>query len=223
MTVTPAEGLGLGGHEPFRKKSTCPHSEVSLFGGAGDAYGRDCRFEGAGVEPLDLHYSRGKLIKLGLLSLVGTAVSLWIATGGVAMGEERRGRGAWIGRLLGPEGLQALGWLLAAVTVALALLYLRRAFADPVAARADAEGVTINTLFGSHPYPAGDIDRLELLHPAGRPILQVIPAAGRGKMRGLAVNGLVEGEEEVEAWIGAVHSAFGGSGQSGDSPPAEIR
>jgi len=163
-------------------------------------------FEGAGVEPLDLHYSRGKLIRFGLLSLVGTAVSLWIATGGIAAGAEGRGPGARIGRLLGPEGVQALGWALAAVTVVLALLYLRRAFADPVAARADAEGVTINTLFGSHLYGAGDLDRLELQHPAGQPILQVIPAGGRGKMRGLAVNGLFEGEAEVEAWIDAVHA-----------------
>ncbi len=180
-----------------------------------------CRFEDARVTPLDLHYSRGKLIRLALLSLAGTAVSLWLATGGIAAGAEGRGPGARIGRLLGPDGVQALGWVLAAVTAALALLYLRRAFADPIAARADAEGVTINTLFGSHLYAADDLDGLELRHSAGQPILQVIPAAGRGKMRGLAVNGLVEGEEEVEAWIGAVNAAFEGRG--GASPPAEIR
>jgi hypothetical protein len=161
----------------------------------------------ATLEPLDLHYSRGKLIRLALLSLVATAALLWVATGGVSDSEARRGPGAAIVRVLGPEGLQMLGWVLAAITLALAVLYLRRAFADPLAARADAEGVTLNTLFGSRFYAASDIDRLELQYPAGQPILQIIPDAGRGKSRGLAVNGLAESAEEVEAWIDAVHAA----------------
>ena len=163
----------------------------------------------AALEPLDLHYSRGKLIRLALLSLVATAVLLWVATGGVSDSEARRGPGAAIVRLLGPEGLQVLGWVLAAITAALAVLYLRRAFADPLAARADAEGVTIHTLFGSRFYTASDLVGLELQFPAGQPILQIVPATGRGKVRGLAVNGLAESTEEVEAWIDAVQAAQG--------------
>ena len=156
------------------------------------------------MEPLDLHYSRFKLIRLALLALAMAAVALWVAAGGVSASEASRGPGARIGRLLGPEGLQILGWAIAAAAIVFALLYLRRAFADPVAARADGAGVTIHTLLGSHFYAAPDIDRLELRHPAGQPILQLVPAAGRGKTRGLAVNGLAEDEAEVEAWIDAV-------------------
>jgi hypothetical protein len=156
------------------------------------------------METLDLHYSRGKLIRLAILSLVMTALGLWLALGGVSEGSLRRGPGAWLGRVLGPEGVSILGWILAATALAFALLYLRRAFADPVAARADAEGVTIHTLFGSRFYRAEDIATIELQHPAGQPIFQIIPEPGRGTTRGLAANGLVEGEGEIELWIDAV-------------------
>lgn len=159
------------------------------------------------MEPLDLHYSRGKLLRLAMFSLVGTAVAIWLALGGVSESTSRRGPGGWIGRLLGPDGLQILGWVVAAVTLIFAFLYLRRAFADPVAARADGEGLTLNTVFGSHFYAANDIAALELHYPAGQPILQVVPLPGRGKMRGLAVNGLAAGPGEVEAWIDQVRAA----------------
>lgn len=161
------------------------------------------------MEKLDLHYSRSKLIRLAIYALIGTAVMLWVATGGISDEEAGSGRrGAWIGRLLGPEGLQILGWVLAAVTLALAVLYLRRAFADPVAARADADGVTINTLFGSRFYAAGDLDGIELQRPAGQPIVQIIPLPGHGRMRGLAANGLAEDADEIESWIHAVHGVW---------------
>lgn len=169
-----------------------------------------CTIDREPMEPLDLHYSRGKLIRLALLSLVMAALGLWVAAGGVSEETANRGPGAWIGRLLGPEGLPILGGLVAAAATVFALLYLRRAFADPVAARADGEGLTINTVFGSRSYAAADVAALELHFPAGQPILQVIPVAGRGKMRGLAVNGLVENVAEVEAWIDAVQASRAG-------------
>jgi hypothetical protein len=156
------------------------------------------------MEPLELHYSRYKLIRLALLSLVMTVVGLWIAAGGISEETGRRGPGAWIGRLLGPDGLQILGGVVAAAAALFALLYLRRAFADPVAARADVAGLTINTVLGSHSYAAEDIAGLELQFPAGQPILQVIPRVGQGKMRGLAVNGLNQDVQAVQAWIEAV-------------------
>jgi hypothetical protein len=168
------------------------------------------RNEGA-MQPLDLHYSRSKLIRLVLMSLVGTAVGLWVALGGVSEETSRRGPGGWIGRMLGPDGVPILGWIVAAAAAAFALLYLRRIFGDPVAAHADAEGVTINTVFGRHFYAGGDVAQLELQFPAGQPILQVIPVPGRGKMRGLAVNGLAEDSGEVEAWIDAVHASLAGN------------
>lgn len=165
------------------------------------------------MEPLDLHYSRGKLIRLALLSLLGTAMMLWVALGGISEGEATTGRRAWIGQMLGVEGLQIVGWVFVAVTLALAVLYLRHAFADPVAARGHADGVTIHTLFGSQHYAATDVDRIELQHPVGQPILQIVPVPGQGKKRGLAVNGLTEDSEEIEAWIDAVQGAWrGGEG-----------
>jgi len=169
------------------------------------------------MEPLDLHYSRFKLVRLALLALATAAVAWWVATGGVSASAASRGPGARIARLLGPEGLQILGWTVAAAAVVFALLYLRRAFADPVAARADGAGVTIATLLGSRCYAARDIGRIELRHPAGQPILQLVPAAGRGRMRGLAVNGLAEDEAEVEAWIGAVHAAHAAAAGDGST------
>lgn len=161
------------------------------------------------MEPLDLHYSRAKLIKLAVYSLLGTALFLWAATGGIADTEEG-GRRAWIGRLLGPEGLQVMGWVGAAVMATMTLLYLRRAFAGPVAARADCDGVTINMLLGSRFYAARDIERIELRRPMGQAMLEVVPIAGQGKKRGLSVNGLAEDEEEVETWIGSVQAAQAG-------------
>jgi hypothetical protein len=158
------------------------------------------------MEALELHYGRGKLVRLGLLALVMAAAALWVALGGIDVAADRRGRGAWLMQLVGPSGLQAIGWILAAVSIVLAVLYLRRAFGDPVAARADAAGVTLHSLFGTHLYAAGDIERLELEHPMGQAILQVIPAPGRGRKRGLAANGLVEDGEEVQAWIEAAHA-----------------
>jgi hypothetical protein len=160
------------------------------------------------MEPLYLHYSRAKLIRLAVYGLLGTAMMLWVATGGIDDPEGGGRRGAWLGRMLGGEGLLWLGWIFAAILACLTLLYLRRAFADPVAARADADGVTINTLFGSHSYARGDIERIELRRPAGQPILQVLPVAGRGKKRGLTVNGLAEDCDEVEAWLQSVGSAW---------------
>lgn len=158
------------------------------------------------MEPINLHYSRSKLIRLASLSLLGTAVGVWIALGGVSEETARRGPGAWIGRLLGPEGIPILGLIVALASALFALLYLRRAFADPLAARADAEGVTIHTIFGSHSYSAQDIEALELQFPAGHPILQIIPRPGQGKMRGLAVNGLTESVDEVQDWVERAHS-----------------
>lgn len=160
------------------------------------------------MEPLDLHYSRAKLIKLAVYSLLGTAMFLWVATGGISDEEASTGRGAWIGRMLGAEGLQLLGWVFALVSFVLMVLYLRRAFADPVAARADAQGVTIYTLLGSRFFAVRDIDRIELRHPMGQTILQVVPGAGQGKMRGLAANGLVEDDEDIEAWVHAAQQAW---------------
>jgi hypothetical protein len=54
---------------------------------------------------------------------------------------------------------------------------------------------------------ARDSDRIELRRPTGQPILQVVPSAGQGKMRGLAVNGPPEDSDDVEAWIDAVLAA----------------
>lgn len=162
------------------------------------------------MEPLDLHYSRARLIKLSVYSLLGTALFLWAAAGGIADTEDGSRRRAWIGRLLSPEGLQALGWVGAVVMAAFTLLYLRRAFADPVAARADADGVTINMLLSSRFYAARDIERIELRRPMGQGILEIVPVAGQGRKGGLAVNGLAEDEDEVETWIGEVRAAHSG-------------
>lgn len=172
------------------------------------------------MQPLLLHYSRGKLIRLALLSLIFVPLGLWIAAGGASDAGSGRGRRASIGRLLGPEGLQWLGWAVAAIMAAMALFYFRRAFADLVAARADVDGVKIYTLFGTHAYPSRDIDRIELRWPAGQPILQIVPAPGRGKKRGLAVNGLAEDADEVAAWIESVGDAWHGrSPDSGQGAP----
>lgn len=163
------------------------------------------------MAPYELHYSRGKLIRLGLLAIAVTALMLWIALGG--LGEDvGGGRRGGLARMLGPEGMQALGWLAAAGTGAMALLAFRRAFADRVAARGDAQGVIIHTLFGTHAYAVGDIDRIELRRPAGQPLLMVVPVPGRGKERGLALNGLAEDEEEIAAWIETVETAWHGGG-----------
>lgn len=162
------------------------------------------------METLDLHYSRARLIKLALYSLLGTALFLWAATGGISETEDGSGRRAWVVRLLGPEGLQVMGWVGAAVMATLTLLYLRRAFADPVAARANSEGVTIHMLLASRFYAARDIERIELRRPMGQAILEVVPVAGRGKKGGLTVNGLAEEEDEVETWIDAVQAAQAG-------------
>lgn len=170
------------------------------------------------MEPLDLHYSRPRLIRNALFCLLFTALGSWFALGGVGDSGDGRGRRAAIGRMLGPEGVQILGWTIAAATLVLALLYLRRAFADLVAARADAGGVAIHTLFGSHVYAARDLERIELRRPAGQLILQIVPATGRGKSRGIPVNGLAESEDEVAAWIeaaGAALAADRGGGRCG--------
>jgi hypothetical protein len=165
------------------------------------------------VEPFDLHYSRAKLIRLAFFGALLTALGLWAAASGISGNEGSGGRRSSIGRLLGPEGLQWLGWGLALVSAAFVLLYLRRILGDPLAARGDAGGVTINMLFGRRFYAAGDIDRIELQRPMGQAILQVVPVAGRGKMGGLAVNGLAEDPDEVEAWIDSVRSAQRGGGE----------
>ncbi|HEY0028389.1 MAG TPA: hypothetical protein VGC35_10995 [Allosphingosinicella sp.] len=156
------------------------------------------------MEPLLLHYSRGKLIRLSLLSLVMMALGLWMALGGIAPGEELHGRGAWLGELLGPQGLQVLGWAMFFVVGLLAILTLRRAFGDLVAARADGTAVTIHTIFGSHQYRAEDLAGIEIRRPAGQGILQFVPVRGQGKQRGLTLNSLAEDEDEIAAWIEAV-------------------
>ena len=160
------------------------------------------------MEPLDLHYSRSRLIRHALFCLLFTALGIWFALGGIGDSADGRGRRAGLARMLGPDGLQILGGAIAAVTLVLALLYLRRAFADLVAARADPGGVAINTLFGSHVYAAGDLERIELRRPAGQLILQIVAAPGRGRSRGIPVNGLAEDEDEVAAWIEGAAAAL---------------
>lgn len=162
------------------------------------------------METLELHYSRGKLIRLSLLSLVMMAVGLWVVLGGISPREELHGRGAWVGRVLGPNGLQALGWALFFVTASLGVLTLRRAFGDLVAARADVTGVTIHSILGSHQYWAEDLAGIELRRPAGQAILQFVPVRGKGKQRGLTLNSLAEDEDEIGAWVEAVWARLSG-------------
>lgn len=161
------------------------------------------------MEPLELHYSRGKLIRLALIGAAMAAVSLWIALGGIDPSESR-GRRAGLGRMLGADGLQLLGWVLAAGAGLFAILYVRRAFGDLVAARADAAGVTIHTVFGDHGYAAEDIAAIEIRRPAGQGILQIVPVPGRGKQRGLALNGLAEDEDEIGAWMERAYALHAG-------------
>lgn len=164
------------------------------------------------VEPLDLHYSRAKLIRLALYSAAGLALGLWAAIDEMPDEDPGAGRRAWLGRLLGPEGFQWLGWALALTATAFLLLYLRRAFGDPVAARADANGVTVNTLLKSRFCAARDIDRIDLRSPMGQPMLEIVPVAAGGKKLGLMVNSLAEDQDEVEAWMAAVVAAQRGGG-----------
>jgi hypothetical protein len=100
-----------------------------------------------------------------------------------------------------------LGW--AAAAALLAFLYARRLFGDRVAARADAAGLTVHSVFGDHVYAAEHIAALELRRPAGRGIVQIVPVKGRGKQRGLTLNSLVEDEDEVAGWIAAVDPVQG--------------
>lgn len=152
------------------------------------------------MQPLELHYSRSKPIRLAIYSLLGAAAVLWVATGGVGGPDDGSGRRDWILRLLGADGLRSFGAVAAAVMAVLLILYLRRAFGDPVAARGDAAGVTINMLL-----------RIGLRRPMGQAILEVVPVEGRGKTRGLTANSLAENEDEIEAWIGAILAAQSGS------------
>jgi hypothetical protein len=162
------------------------------------------------MEPLELHYSRGKLIRLSLLSLAAMALMLWVATGGITPGEERRGRGAWLGEMLGPQGLLVLGWALFFLLAVMLVLTVRRALGDLVAARADVTGVTIYTIFGSHQYWAEDLAGIEIHRPAGQGILQFVPVPGKGKQRGLTLNSLAEDEDEIAAWTEAVWARLRG-------------
>jgi hypothetical protein len=152
------------------------------------------------MDALELHYGRGKLIRHGLLSLAMSGLTLWAVTAGLREGEPLHGGSAWIFEILGPQGLMALLWACVLLFAALGILYLRRAFGDLVAARADGEGVTLNSAFGTHAWAACDVDRLEIVRTAGTPVLMVVPVPGRGRRRGLAANTLVESDEEVEAW-----------------------
>jgi hypothetical protein len=161
------------------------------------------------METLELHYGRGKLIRLAAMGAAMTAASLWVALGGIDVAGTR-GRRSGLGRMLGQEGVEMLGWAMAIAAGLFAILYVWRAFGDLVAARADAAGVTIHTVFGDHVYAAQDIAAIGIAHPAGQGILQVVPVKGRGKQRGLALNGLAEDEDEIGAWIDRVHTLHAG-------------
>jgi hypothetical protein len=155
-------------------------------------------------EPLDLHYGRGKMIRLGLLSIVFCAMSLLVAAGRLGSDDDYHGRGAWLVGLLGPDGMRVLCGAVAALTAVSTVAALRRAFGSLLAARADAAGVTVRTLFGSRHYAAADIAGIELRATAGQSVLLVVPKPGRGRRRGLGVRSLAEEPEEVEAWAEAV-------------------
>ncbi|HEY0148368.1 MAG TPA: PH domain-containing protein [Allosphingosinicella sp.] len=161
------------------------------------------------METLQLHYSRGKLTRMTLLCLAMTALMLWVALGGIDP-EESGGRRGGIARMLGAEGLQIIGWTMAAACTLLAVVCVRRAFSDLIAARADRAGLTIRTVFGSHVYASEDIAALEIRRPAGQGILQVVPVKGRGKQRGLTLSSLAEDEEQIAEWIDAVHALHAG-------------
>jgi len=152
--------------------------------------------------PAELQYSRAKLIRLALLSLAGTTLMLWVALGGIGDARDSHGLAGALARAIGPQGLVALGWIVAAVCAAMALLYLRRAFADPAAARADGDGVMIQTVFARRTYRWDDLEAMGLEWPAGQPVLKIRLRGGSHRGTGLAVNGLVQNTDEVEEWIG---------------------
>jgi len=158
------------------------------------------------MDALELHYGRGKLIRHGLLSLGFSALTLWAALDGIREGEAFHGNAAWIAGMLGPQGLMALLWACFLLSATFGILYLRRAFGDLVAARADGGGVTLNALLGTHAYAAEEIDRLDVVHAAGHPVISITPVPGKGRRRGLAANALVESHEQVEAWAEAVRA-----------------
>jgi len=162
------------------------------------------------MDALELHYGRGKLIRHGLLSLGFSGLTLWAALDGVREGEVFHGNAAWIAGILGPQGLMALLWACFLLSATFGILYLRRAMGDLVAARVDGGGVTLNALLGTHAYAAADIGRIEIVHAAGQAVISVTPVAGKGRRRGLASNALVEGPEEVEAWVRRVEARLRG-------------
>jgi hypothetical protein len=150
----------------------------------------------------ELHYSRVRLIRLALLSMLGMALMLWVALGGVGDARNSHGPAAALARAIGPQGLVALGWIVAALAAVMALLYLRRALADPLAARADRDGLMIQSVFGRRTYTWDAVEAIALEWPARQPVLKLHLRGGPHRGTGLAVNGLVQNADEVEQWIG---------------------
>jgi|GEM_PF-4054428 len=139
--------------------------------------------------PVELHYSRSRLWRMIAIGAVLAAAALWVALDSSLVADSRVG--ARLVRAVGPDLLRLAFLVLAALSAAMAALYLRLlASADSLAARADAGGVTLRSLFRTMSHPWAEVEALYLRRvatPASEQALVVLRA--RGRQAGVGIRG----------------------------------
>lgn len=154
--------------------------------------------------PVELHYSQAKLRRMVAIGAALAAAALWLALDSSIISDSRVG--TRLVRAVGPDLPRLAFLILAAASAAMAALHLRLLLsAGSLAARADAGGVTLRSLFGTRSHPWPEVEALyvrRVATPAAEQVLVVLRARGR-REAGVAVNSLEEDAGEAEAWVEA--------------------
>jgi hypothetical protein len=160
------------------------------------------------VAPSELHHSGGRLLAWAAISAVFVIASLWaIAAGG--FGADYHGRDALLVHLLGPQGMILLFVLCGLSCALLGAAYLRLLVSkDRLAARATADGLAINGVWGRKFYAWRDVVavRLHITRPRSREIVFIRIESVDGGSQLISTNTIEGGRAVVESWIQDVQS-----------------
>ncbi len=156
-----------------------------------------------------LHHDTGKLWRQVIIGLVFTVASAGLCVNGSK--PEHHGRGVWLVSLLGPTGTLVLMATFGLACAVLSIMALRLIVSqDSAAAIADADGVTIRSLFATKRYAWCEITVLkvrEVNAGARTQHLLVVAADGRRGVT-LSNNTLEGGPEALAVWLGQAAASY---------------
>lgn len=154
------------------------------------------------MEPAILQHSSAKIVGFTATGLAVAALGGFVAA--LPPDSDYHGRGAWLVDLVGPDGMRWLMIALAVGGVAVALASLRLLLSgNRVAACADADGITLHTMWGLKRFRWDEVAdvRLKAVEAGARTqYLLMIHGDGR-RNAGVSAGTIAGGRAAIERWI----------------------